>query len=569
VATLPPAPSTTAGDALERVGNFEPMSSTGSPAPKTTERQEIQRTVREIFGHDRLRPGQAEATDAVLNGHDVLLVLPTGAGKSLAYQLPAVLVDGPTIVISPLLALQRDQVLHLADGGERTQARRISSAETKHERAQALADAAAGEIEFLFMSPEQLANEEVLTEVAALRPSLVAVDEAHCVSSWGHDFRPDYLRLGELIAQLGSPRIIALTATAAPPVRDDILRRLRMRDSLTFVAGLARDNIHLAVHRCVTPRDQARAVVEAATSTAGPGIVYTGTRKDAEEYAALLDAAGLRAACYHAGLSAGEREDAYEAFMAGRLDVMTATSAFGMGVDKPDIRYVLHAQAPESPDNYYQEVGRAGRDGEPAVGVLFFRPEDLGQSRFFNASIPDPADVAAVVEALDGALEADQLDAVDREQLAVRTGFSTRKLGRIVNLLDEVRRELTPEQGPVLAAMTRADAHRSMQESRIDMMRGYAETRQCRRQFLLGYFGETGSGLCGECDNCRSGTAQEEVNESPYALQEQVRHAQFGDGVVMDIEGDQLTVLFTDVGYRTLSLPAVLRGGLLEPTTPR
>jgi len=530
-----------------------------SEALDGTGTEQIRRTLREIFGHETLRPGQAEATQAVLDGHDVLLVLPTGAGKSLAYQLPAVLVDGPTIVISPLLALQRDQVLHLEDGGERTQARRISSAETKRERAEAIAQAAAGEIEFLFMSPEQLANTEVLAEVAALEPSLVAVDEAHCVSSWGHDFRPDYLRLGELIAELGSPRVIALTATAAPPVRDDIVRRLRLRDPVTYVAGLARDNIGLAVHRCVTERDQTRAVVEAATSTAGPGIIYTGTRKEAEDYTELLDAAGLRVATYHAGLSSRDREQAYEAFMAGDLDVMTATSAFGMGVDKPDIRFVLHAQAPESPDNYYQEVGRAGRDGEPAVGVLFFRPEDLGQSRFFNASLPDPADVAAVVEAL-GAQDA---AAVDRDELADRTGFSDRKLGRILNLLDEARSEITPEQGPVLAVMNRAEAHRAMQESRIDMMRSYAETSQCRRQFLLGYFGEEGSGLCGNCDNCLAGVAEEGVNSGPYVVQEKVRHAQFGDGVVMDVDGEQLTVLFSDVGYRTLHLPTVIREDLL------
>jgi ATP-dependent DNA helicase RecQ len=521
---------------------------------------EIRTTLREIFGHDSLRPGQQEATSALLDGHDVLLVLPTGAGKSLAYQLPAVLVDGVTIVISPLLALQRDQVVHLEDGGERTQARRISSAETPRQRADAFAEAAAGEIEFLFMSPEQLANDDVLAEVAALKPSLVAVDEAHCVSSWGHDFRPDYLRVGELISRLGSPRIIALTATAAPPVRADIVERLRLHDPVTIVAGLARTNIHLGARRVVTERDQSDAVLEAATSLAGPGIVYTSTRRDAEWYAEKLAAAGLRSATYHAGLSKADREASYAAFMAGDVDVMTATSAFGMGVDKPDIRFVLHAQAPESPDNYYQEVGRAGRDGEPAVGVLFFRPEDLSQSRFFNASLPDPGEVATVVEALAGRSIAD----VDRDELEGQSGLGSRKLGRILNLLDEVETDITDDTGPVLAVMLRAEAHRSLQESRIDMMRSYAETRQCRRLFLLGYFGEQASEPCGDCDNCSAGISASEVDSGPFAAEDRVTHHQFGEGEVMDVDGEQLTVLFSDVGYRTLHLPTVLREGLLQ-----
>ena len=540
---------------------------------------EIREAAREVFGHDRLRPGQEEATKAVLDGRDVLLVLPTGAGKSLAYQLPAVLVDGPTIVLSPLLALQHDQVTHLAGAGEQTLARRVSSAETPRQRAEALAMAAAGEVEFLFMSPEQLANDEVRREVAALQPSLVAVDEAHCVSSWGHDFRPDYLRLGELITELGSPRIIALTATAAPPVRRDIVAQLRMQNPITFVADITRDNIHLSVVRCLSDTDQRKAVVEAAVSTTGPGIVYVRTRAAAEEYADLLNAEGLLATAYHAGLSKRVRDDAHRAFMAGEVDVMVATSAFGMGVDKADIRYVLHAHAPESPDSYYQEVGRAGRDGAPSVGVLFYRPEDLSKARFFTPPVPDADDVAAVLGALardsagnDRPGPGEGLSQVDRARLAKTTGLSARAVSRILNLMNEAARAPDPDQTAVQGVLSRAEAHKALQRSRIEMMRGYAESVKCRRQFLLGYFGDEGSEPCRDCDNCHSGAIPEEpagdlqdkAVSGAFAIQGGVRHPRFGDGVVMDIDGDQVTVLFSEVGYRTLHLPTVVSEELLE-----
>ena len=355
----------------------------------------------DLFGLDELRPAQIEAAAAVLDGRDVLLILPTGAGKSLAYQLPAVLINGPTVVISPLLALQRDQIDRLEARGEQTRAVRLSSAETAAQRAQALADVADG-AEFLFLAPEQLANVDVLEHVAELKPTLVAVDEAHCVSTWGHDFRPDYLRLGELIEQLGAPRIVALTATAAPPVRDDIVSRLRLKRPLTIVKGLARDNIALSVERSVTGEDQERSVRERVLSTAGPGIVYVGTRKAAEEYADAFVTSGQRAEAYHAGLPKSLRDEVQARFFDGETDVIVATSAFGMGLDKPDIRFVFHANAPDSPDAYYQEVGRAGRDGEPALAVLFYRPEDLSLARFFTAGAPKPDDVARFVGAVDG-----------------------------------------------------------------------------------------------------------------------------------------------------------------------
>jgi ATP-dependent DNA helicase RecQ len=518
---------------------------------------EITATARRVFGHEQLWPGQYDAVRALLDGHDVLLVGSTGSGKSLAYQLPAVLLQRPTLVVSPLLALQADQATRLDQRGDRTSAARISSAETPRQRREALEAAAAGDLEFLFLAPEQLANDDVREAVAALRPSLVAVDEAHCVSSWGHDFRPDYLRLGELLADLDDPRIIALTATAAPPVRADIVERLRMHNPKVVVGGSARTNLYLSVERCRDEADQRARVRQAALGTAGPGIVYVRTRKATEAYAADLAEAGLAAAAYHAGLGQRVRDAVQEDFMAGRLEVMVATSAFGMGVDKPDIRFVIHAQAPESPDSYYQEVGRAGRDRAPAVGLLFFRPEDLSLARFFTAPNPTPGDVAAVLEAWPDGPEP------DRTRLAQQTGLGPRQLGRILNLVGEARGN--GDRPNVVTVIERAEAYRKLQESRIERMRAYAETRRCRRQFLLEYFGEHTAELCGDCDNCRAGVATDSPDAGPFRVEQPVRHPAFGAGLVMGVEGDELTVLFDDVGYKTLSLPTVVEQELLTP----
>ena len=517
----------------------------------------VRDTARDAFGHDALLPAQADATAALLAGRDVLLVAPTGAGKSLVYQVAGLLIDGPTLVVSPLLALQQDQIDGIEASSAGVRAARISSAESEAARAEVLDAAAAGDVEFLFLAPEQLANPEVRARIARLRPSLVAVDEAHCVSAWGHDFRPDYFRLGDLLVEVGGPRVVAMTATAAPPVREDIVARLGMRDPRTIVAGFVRDNIALDVVRHVTAEDQERAVLETAADATGTGIVYCRTRPAAERYAGELAARGRRTAVYHAGLGHRRRAAAHEAFMAGEVDVIAATSAFGMGIDKPDIRWVLHAQAPESLDTYYQEVGRSGRDGKPAAAVLFYRPEDLSLGRFFSAGVPKPADVARVVEAGDEV-------GTEPRAVADHSGLGPRKAGRILNLLELVRQSHDePDLDPVAAVVALAESHRSLEHSRVEMVRAYAETDRCRSEFLVGYFGEDLEERCGSCDNCRAGLAPEPgAVEGSYAVQERVRHPSFGTGVVTDLEEDRVTVLFDDVGYRTLALDLAEEGRL-------
>jgi len=532
--------------------------------------EDVRRLAREVFGHDELRPGQQEAVTALLDGRDVLLVSPTGAGKSFAYQAAGVLLEGSTLLVSPLVALQKDQLDHLPDD-RRTRGARISSAETPTQRRAALEALADGELEYLALAPEQLVRDEVWQRLLVHPPSLVAVDEAHCISAWGHEFRPDYLRLGDLVDELagegGRPRVVATTATAAAPVRADIVERLHLQRPAVVVTGFRRDNIALSVERCLDADDQRTRVVEAVLARDGAGIVYCRTRRSAETYAEMLRESGVGAATYHAGLRAGERRDTHDAFMAGDVRVVAATSAFGMGIDKADVRFVLHAEVPESPDTYYQEFGRAGRDGLDASAVLYYRPEDLALGRFFSGGVPRREDVAAVVG------RAGRLGSgADPRDVAESTGLGRRKSGRVLNLLADVLRAGNEPQDLVDAVIARAEAQQDLERSRVEMMRGYAETERCRMQFLLGYFGERDDRLCGRCDRCRAGTAAEAAmpqgsqgsGGSTYQPDERVEHPTFGVGTVVDADRDTVTVLFEEVGYRVLKQQVVEDRGLLE-----
>ncbi|NKX56641.1 RecQ family ATP-dependent DNA helicase [Arthrobacter mobilis] len=543
--------------------------------PDSISRDELRRAARDWFGLQTLRAGQLECMEAAVRGSDVLAVMPTGSGKSAIYQVPGAMLPGTTVVVSPLVALQRDQVEAINHDLGAQRAFAINSQLGARAERQVWAAVTGGDAKFVFLAPEQLAREETLARLAGCRISLFVVDEAHCISSWGHDFRPDYLTLTAAIAQLGRPPVAALTATASPHVRAEVVERLGMRDPHTVVHSFDRPNLSLEVVRHHEDRGKRLAVLDQAAQLRGPGLLYAATRKDTEWYAAELAGRGLRADAYHAGRRAADRARIHRQFLGNDLDVVVATTAFGMGIDKPDVRFVVHADIPASLDSYYQEIGRSGRDGEPARAVLHYRSEDLGLQQFFAGHAPAAEDLAAVFAAVQesGPLRA---AALSRE-----SGLSTRRQARVLNLLEHSGSILAGRrgyravksadaEGAVERALAEAESRQRIDKSRVEMMRGYAETDHCRRDFLLNYFGEETSGYCGTCDNCEHGSAAEaraleESLPEGYAVQTPVRHREWGAGTVMGVMPDRITVLFESVGYKDLSLKLIEEdAGLLE-----
>jgi ATP-dependent DNA helicase RecQ len=533
----------------------------------------VRRVARETFGYDTLRPGQETAIKSVLSGCDTLAVMPTGSGKSAIYQIAGVQIPGPTLVVSPLIALQRDQFESLDEqdvGGVGL----MNSTLKPAERRETFENLLEGELEFLLLAPEQLSNPEVLEQIKAAKPSLFVVDEAHCVSEWGHDFRPDYLRLGTFIEELGHPTILALTATASPPVREEIITRLGMRNPKVVVQGFDRPNIWLDVIRFDDELDKKRSFYERIVEVEKPGIVYAATRQRSEEIAQELQNKGIKALAYHAGMKAPEREQVQSAFMNDEAEVIVATTAFGMGIDKPNVRFVFHYDISDSVDSYYQEIGRAGRDGEPSQAALFYRPEDLGIRRFFASTGQVDVDhlqqVATVIISQPGPVTLHDLKEV--------TELSQSKLTTALSRLEEVGVVVISPGGEVktgernqdiaeamLEAASTQQNHHDFDRSRIEMMRGYAELRDCRRRYLLNYFGEEVDEPCGYCDNCKAGITVEKSEQlEVFPINSRVSHNAWGEGLVMRYEGDKMVVLFDKVGYKTLAVAVVQERGLVK-----
>jgi ATP-dependent DNA helicase RecQ len=549
----------------------------------------IKRAAKKHFGWRTLRPGQLQPIKTVMKRRDALVVMPTGGGKSALYQIPATLLPGPTVVISPLLALQQDQIAALNDrNSPALRAVRISSAETPNQKAEALEAVRTGQARFLFTTPEQLASEPMQVEIRSLRPALVAVDEAHCISSWGPDFRPDFLALGHLIRAIGRPPILALTATASPPVREDIIKRLQLRDVKPMISELDRSNLFLEVAYCPDENYRWRRLTALLDEDEGLGLVYVATRRAAEELAEKLTEAGYAAAFYHGGMNAGAREERHEEFLADKIQVMVATSAFGMGIDKPNIRWVAHVALPDSPDSYFQEIGRAGRDGAPARALLLWRAEDENIQRYFTGGAVDEKELRELAAVL-------RTGAHTKAELREKTGLGMRKLGQLLALLEQVEsvvtigttKVLAPNYAPPAAtagqlAAAEAERQQTVQRSRIDMMRAFAQTRSCRGQILLAYFGEHLPEPCGHCDNClhppddapispapaaaSASDSQVPAPEELFPVHSTVRHQEWGPGLVLGYENDKMTVLFDSVGYKTLSVKVVSKQKLLVPT---
>jgi ATP-dependent DNA helicase RecQ len=543
-----------------------------SPKARST-LPDVGRVARDELGFDTLRPGQEEAVRAVLDGRDTLAVMPTGSGKSAIYQLATLIGGGPAVVVSPLLALQRDQVEAIEESGA-GEAAELNSTLSAAAREETLEEVEEQQLDYLFLAPEQFATEETLERLRTAQPRLFVVDEAHCISEWGHDFRPDYLRLGTVIEELGQPVTLALTATASPPVRAEIVDRLGMRDPALVVRGFDRPNIWLGVEEHLDEKAKLDAVVERVADEPKPGIVYSATRKRSEELADALRSRGLRAQAYHAGLPSHERESTQDDFMRDDIDVVVATIAFGMGVDKPNVRFVFHAEPSDSVDSYYQELGRGGRDGEPARAVLFYRTQDLGLRRFFAGAgeihVDEVLEVAAVVAAAHAP--------VDPRIVRDETGLSETKVTSAIGRLETAGAVEVLPTGEVAStdadvdfdqvaqdAVETQEHHREFNRSRVEMMRGYAELQACRRAYILNYFGEAFEPPCGNCDNCDAGLVGAVTVEEPFPLGARVMHAEWGAGEVQRYETDKMVVLFDEIGYKTLAVELVQERDLLEP----
>ncbi len=467
----------------------------------TTAGESLTGLLARTFGFPAFRVNQEEVCRAAIAGRDVLLVMPTGAGKSLCYQLPAIARGGTALVISPLIALMEDQAAKLAARG--LQVARIHSGLDRQNSRQACIDYLNGGLQFLFIAPERLRVPGFAEMLGKRKPSLVAIDEAHCISQWGHDFRPDYRMLGQHLHLLRPAPVLALTATATPVVQNDILVQLGLADAVRFIHGFRRDNLAIEVVEVPKPLRTGRALDLLRDPERRPAIVYAPTRKDAEETATAL-AAHFPAAAYHAGLTAEQREHAQRRFLDGRLEVVVATIAFGMGIDKADVRTVIHTALPASLEAYYQEIGRAGRDGRPSRTILMYSYADRRTHEFFlERDYPALDELERIHRRLRAQpLHRDELQAALRMDADVfEKALEKLYIHGAVTVTYDDQVSLGSDAGNWRKTYRSQADHRRLQ---LDLVARFAEGHACRMSSLVAHFGDTADSrhLCGHCDFC-------------------------------------------------------------------